>query len=35
VEKPIVIVESRAKAKKIEGFIGRDGYVVMASIGQL
>ncbi len=33
--KPLVIVESRAKAKTIEGFLGRDGYVVMASIGHI
>ena len=35
VAKPLVIVESRAKAKTIEGFLGRDGYVVMASIGHI
>ena len=28
VAKPLVIVESRAKAKTIEGFLGRDGYTV-------
>ena len=33
--KPLVIVESRAKAKTIEGFLGRDQYVVMASIGHI
>ena len=33
--KPLVIVESRAKAKTIEGFLGRDRYVVMASIGHI
>jgi DNA topoisomerase-1 len=35
VVKPLVIVESRAKAKTIEGFLGRDQYVVMASIGHI
>jgi DNA topoisomerase-1 len=35
VAKPLVIVESRAKAKTIEGFLGRDRYVVMASIGHI
>ncbi len=33
--KPLVIVESKAKAKTIEGFLGRDRYVVMASIGHV
>jgi DNA topoisomerase-1 len=35
VAKPLVIVESKAKAKTIEGFLGRDRYVVMASIGHV
>jgi DNA topoisomerase-1 len=35
VAKPLVIVESRAKAKTIEGFLGRDRYVVKASIGHI
>ncbi len=33
--KPLVIVESKAKAKTIEGFLGRDRYVVMASVGHI
>ena len=33
--KPLVIVESKAKAKTIEGFLGRDRYIVMASIGHI
>ena len=33
--KPLVIVESKAKAKTIEGFLGRDRYVVMASVGHV
>ncbi len=33
--KPLVIVESNAKAKTIEGFLGRDQYVVMASVGHI
>ncbi len=33
--KPLVIVESRAKAKTIEGYLGRDNYVVKASIGHI
>ncbi|HEY7105434.1 MAG TPA: type I DNA topoisomerase [Acidimicrobiia bacterium] len=33
--KPLVIVESGAKAKTIEGFLGRDQYVVMASVGHI
>jgi DNA topoisomerase I len=35
VAKPLVIVESKAKAKTIEGFLGRDRYVVMASVGHI
>jgi DNA topoisomerase-1 len=35
VAKPLVIVESKAKAKTIEGFLGRDQYVVMASVGHI
>ena len=35
VAKPLVIVESNAKAKTIEGFLGRDQYVVMASVGHI
>jgi DNA topoisomerase-1 len=35
VAKPLVIVESGAKAKTIEGFLGRDEYVVMASVGHI
>jgi DNA topoisomerase I len=35
VAKPLVIVESRAKAKTIEGYLGRDNYVVKASIGHI
>ena len=33
--KPLVIVESRAKAKTIAGFLGRDRYTVMASVGHI
>ena len=33
--KPLVIVESKAKAKTIEGFLGRDRFVVMASVGHI
>ncbi|HXY92947.1 MAG TPA: type I DNA topoisomerase [Acidimicrobiia bacterium] len=33
--KPLVIVESRAKAETIAGFLGRDRYVVKASIGHI
>ena len=33
--KPLVIVESKAKAKTIEGFLGRDRFVVMASVGHV
>ena len=29
--KPLVIVESKAKAKTIEGFLGRDQYVVIGA----
>ncbi len=35
VAKPLVIVESKAKAKTIEGFLGRDRFVVMASVGHV
>src|SRR5262245_14725528 len=35
VAKPLVIVESNAKAKTIEGFLGRDQYVVKASVGHI
>jgi DNA topoisomerase I len=35
VAKPLVIVESKAKAKTIEGFLGRDRFVVMASVGHI
>jgi len=35
VAKPLVIVESRAKAETIAGFLGRDRYVVKASIGHI
>jgi DNA topoisomerase I len=35
VAKPLVIVESKAKAKTIEGFLGRDQFVVMASVGHI
>ncbi|MET0420714.1 MAG: DNA topoisomerase, partial [Acidimicrobiia bacterium] len=33
--KPLVIVESKAKAKTIEGYLGADSYVVMASVGHV
>ncbi len=33
--KPLVIVESKAKAKTIEGYLGADRYVVMASVGHV
>jgi DNA topoisomerase-1 len=35
VPKPLVIVESKAKADTIAGFLGRDRYTVMASIGHI
>jgi DNA topoisomerase I len=35
VARPLVIVESKAKAKTIEGYLGRDSYVVMASLGHI
>jgi DNA topoisomerase-1 len=35
VAKPLVIVESKAKAKTIEGYLGADNYVVMASVGHV
>ena len=33
--KPLVIVESKAKANTIAGFLGRDRYTVMASVGHI
>ena len=33
--KPLVIVESGAKAKTIAGFLGADNYTVMASVGHI
>ena len=33
--KPLVIVESGAKAKTIAGFLGADSYTVMASVGHI
>ena len=33
--KPLVIVESKAKADTIAGFLGRDRYTVMASVGHI
>ena len=33
--KPLVIVESGAKAKTIAGFLGTDRYTVMASVGHI
>lgn len=33
--KPLVIVESQAKAETVAGFLGRDDYVVMASVGHI
>ena len=33
--KPLVIVESNTKARTIQGFLGRDRYVVKASIGHI
>ena len=33
--KPLVIVESPAKAKTIEGFLGRDRVTVLASYGHI
>jgi DNA topoisomerase I len=35
VAKPLVIVESGAKAKTIAGFLGTDRYTVMASVGHI
>jgi len=35
VAKPLVIVESGAKAETIAGFLGRDQYTVMASVGHI
>src|SRR4051794_33294165 len=35
VAKPLVIVESKAKADTIAGFLGRDHYTVMASVGHI
>jgi len=35
VAKPLVIVESKAKARTIEGFLGRDRFTVMASVGHV
>jgi len=35
VAKPLVIVESKAKADTIAGFLGRDRYTVMASVGHI
>jgi DNA topoisomerase I len=35
VAKPLVIVESGAKAKTIAGFLGADRYTVMASVGHI
>jgi len=35
VARPLVIVESKAKAKTIEGFLGRDSYVVLPSMGHI
>jgi DNA topoisomerase-1 len=35
VAKPLVIVESGAKAKTIAGFLGADNYTVMASVGHI
>jgi DNA topoisomerase-1 len=35
VPKPLVIVESKAKADTIAGFLGRDRYTVMASVGHI
>jgi DNA topoisomerase-1 len=35
VTKPLVIVESKAKAETIAGFLGRDQYMVMASVGHI
>ena len=33
--KPLVIVESGAKAKTIAGYLGADNYTVMASVGHI
>src|SRR5690242_7084924 len=35
VQIPLVIVESKAKADTIAGFLGRDRYTVMASVGHI